>query len=62
MTHLVQSRDVFFFLEAEVVDNIFQWDVLKNMSHIASYDLMFQAIRALEVHKILKIRILGQKL
>ena len=28
LTHLVESRNL-FFLEAEIVDNIFQWDVLK---------------------------------
>ena len=60
MTHLVESRDP-FFLEAEMVDNIFQWDVLKNMPRIKSYDDMFQAVRALTVQKILKIRILSQK-
>ena len=54
MTHLVESRDL-FFLEAEIVDTIFQWDVLKNMLQIKSYDDMFQAIRALTVQKILKI-------
>ena len=57
LTHLVEL----FFLEAEIVDNIFQWDVLKNMRQIKSYDDMFQAIRALTVQKILKIRILSQK-
>ena len=55
-THLVESRDL-FFLEAEIVDNIFQWNVLKNMRQINSYDDMFQAIRALTFQKILKIRI-----
>ena len=30
LAHLVESRDL-FFLEAEIVDNIFQCDVLKNM-------------------------------
>ena len=58
LTHLVQSRDP-FFLEAEVVDKIFQLDVLKNVRQIKSYDDMFQAIRALIVQKILKIRILS---
>ena len=33
LTHLVESRDL-FFLEAEIVDNTFQWDVLKNMQQI----------------------------
>ena len=42
LTHLVESRDL-FFLEAEIVDNIFQWDVLKNMRQIKCYDDMFQA-------------------
>ena len=59
LTHLVESRDL-FFLEAELVDNIFQWNVLKNMRQIKSYDDRFQAIRALTVQKILKIRILSQ--
>ena len=60
LTHSVESRDLLFF-EAEIVDNIFRWDVLKNMRQIKSYDDMFQAIRALTVQKILKIRILSQK-
>ena len=51
-----RSKDL-FFLETEIVDNIFQWDVLENMRQIKSYDDMFQAIRALTVQKILKIRI-----
>ena len=59
MTHLVEGRDL-FFLEAEIVDNIFLWDVLKNMRQIKSYDDMFQA-EALTVQKILKIRTLSQK-
>ena len=59
LTHLVESRDL-FFLEVEIVGNIFQWDVLKNMWWIKSYDDMFQAIRALTIQKILKIRILSQ--
>ena len=45
LTHLVESRHL-FFLEANIVDNNFQWDVLKNMRQIKSYDDMFQAIRA----------------
>ena len=49
-THLVESRDL-LFLEAEIVDNIFQWDVLKNKRQIKSYDDMFQAIRPLTVQK-----------
>ena len=49
------------FLESEIVDNIFQWDVLKNIRQIKSYDDMFPAIRALTVQKILKIRIVSQK-
>ena len=44
------------FLEAEIVDNSFQWDVLKNMRQIKSYVDMFQAVQ-----KILKIRILTPK-
>ena len=59
LTHLVESRDL-FLLEAEIVDKIFNASVLKNMRQIKSYDDMFQAIRALTVHKILKIRILSQ--
>ena len=59
-THLVESRDL-FILEAETADNIFQWDVLKNMRQIKSYDDRFQAIRALTIEKILKIGILSQK-
>ena len=61
LTRLVESRDL-FFLEAEVVDNIFQLDVLKNMGQIKSYADMFDAIRGLTVRKILKIRISSQKL
>ena len=60
LTHLVESRDL-FFLKAEIIDNIFQWDVLKNMQQIKSYDDMFQAMRALTIQKILKIRISSQK-
>ena len=60
LTHLVKSRDL-LFLEAEIVDSIFQWDVLKNMRQIKSYDDRFQAIRALTVQKVLKIRISSQK-
>ena len=57
MTHLVECRDL-FFLEEKIIDNVFQWDVPKNMRHTESYDDMFQAIRALTVQKILKIIIL----
>ena len=53
LTHLVESRNM-SFPEAELVDNIFEWDVLKNMRQIESYDGMFQAIRALTVQEILK--------
>ena len=60
MTYLVESRGL-LFLEAETADYIFQWVVLKNMRQIKSYDGMFQAIKALTAHKILKIRILSQK-
>ena len=56
LTHLVESMDL-FFLEAEIVDNIFQWDVLKHKWQIKSYDDMFQAIKAFTVQKVLKIRI-----
>ena len=61
LAHLVESRDL-FFLETEIVDNIFQWDVPKNMPQIKSYDDMIQAIRASTVQKILKIRILSKKI
>ena len=60
LTHLVESRDL-FFLEADIVDNIFQWDALKNTLQIKSYHDMFQAVRALTVQNILKIRISSQK-
>ena len=53
LTHFVKSRDL-FFLEAEIVDNIFQGDELKNMRQIKSYDDMFQAIRDSTVQKISK--------
>ena len=56
LTHSAESRDL-LFLAGEIVDNIFQWDVLKNMRQIKGYDDMFQAIRAVTVKKILKIRI-----
>ena len=59
LTHLVESRYL-FFLEAEIVDNIFQWDVVKNMLQLKCYDDMFRVIKALTVQKILKIRILSQ--
>ena len=59
LTHLVESRDL-FFLEAEIVDNIFQWDALKNARQIKGYNDLFQVIRSLTVQKILKIRILSQ--
>ena len=63
LTHLVESRDL-LFLEEKIVENIFQWDALKNtcMWQIKSYGDMFQAIRALTVQKILKIRIFSPKL
>ena len=51
LTHLVESGDL-FFLEAEMVD-IFQWNVLKNMWQIKSYDVL-QAIGALTVKKFSK--------
>ena len=35
LTHLVESRDL-FFLEAEIIDNIFLWDVLNNTRQIKS--------------------------
>ena len=59
-THLVKSRDL-FFLEAELADNILQWNVLKNMRQMKSYDEMFQAIKALTVHVILKTIILSEE-
>ena len=60
LTYLVESRDL-YFLEAETVDNIFQWHVLKNIRQIECYDDMFQVIRVLTVQKILKIRISSKK-
>ena len=33
LTHLVESRDL-FFLEAEIVDDIFKWGVLKTARQI----------------------------
>ena len=42
LTFLVERRDL-LFLEAEKVDNISQWDALKNMRQIKIYDDMFQA-------------------
>ena len=41
LTHLLESIDL-FLLDAELVDNIFQWDVLKNMRQLRSYDDIFQ--------------------
>ena len=49
------------FLEAGIVDNILLWDVLKNIQQIKSYNGTLQALRALTVHKTLKIRILLKK-
>ena len=60
LTHLVESRNL-FFLETEIVDNIFQWDASKNMRQIKSYDDMIQALRVSTVQKILKIRFLSKK-
>ena len=60
LTHLVESRDP-FFLEAEIVGNIFQWDVLKICDRYKVMITCFmKAIRALTVQKILKIRILSR--
>ena len=56
----MESKDL-FFLEAEITDNIFQWAIVKNMQQIKSFDDIFQAIRALTIQKILKMRILSQK-
>ena len=53
LIHLVESRDL-FVLEAEILDNIFRRDVLKNMRQIKNYDDMFQAIRTLTVQKFSK--------
>ena len=53
LTHFEEGRDL-FFLEAEIVDKVFQWDVLKNIQQIKSYDEMFQATEALTVQKFLK--------
>ena len=53
LTHF-SRKQILVFLEAEIVDNIFQWDVLKNMRPIKSYDDMFQALRALTVQKFSK--------
>ena len=55
LTHLAESRYL-FFLEAEIVDNIFHWDV--KYAADKSCDNMFQAKRTLTVQKILKLRIL----
>ena len=52
LTYLVESRDL-FFLKAEAVDKIFQWDVLNFMRQTQSYDGVFQAIRALTAQQIL---------
>ena len=60
LSQVVESRDQ-FFLEAEVVDNISQLDVLKNMRQVTSYADMFQAIRGLTILKIVKIRMSTQK-
>ena len=59
LTHLAESRDL-FFLKAKIVDNIFKWDVLKNMRQIESYDDIFGSL-GFDGSKILKIRIFGQK-
>lgn len=40
LTHLVESREV-IFLEVDIADNIFQWDVPKNMRPKKNYDDMF---------------------
>ena len=54
---LVESSDL-FFLEARIID---QWDKLKNMWQIRSYDDMFLAFNGFDHSKILKIRILSKK-
>ena len=41
LTHSAESSNL-FRLEAEVVDNIIQWDVLQNMLHIKSHNGIFQ--------------------
>ena len=43
LTHLVENSDL-SFLKAEIVENIFQLDVLKNTRQIKSYDGLFQAM------------------
>ena len=60
LTHLVESRYL-FFLEPEIVHNIFQWGTLKIRRQIKTYDDMFQAMRTLTVQNILKIRILSKE-
>ena len=60
LTHLVESRDI-FFLEAEIVDSTFQWNVLKNIWQKKSSNHMFYAKRALTVLKRLKIKVSSPK-
>ena len=59
LTHLVESRYQ-FFLDAEIIDNIFQWDVLKLVAD-KSYGDIFQTMRAFNVCKILNTKILSKK-
>ena len=60
LTHLVENRDL-FFIEAEIVENNFQWDLLKICGRQKVMMACFKPIRALTVLKILKMRILSQK-
>ena len=53
LTHIVESRHL-LFLEAEIIDNIFQWDVLTNMRLIKGYDETFLIIRTLTVKRFSK--------
>ena len=49
LTHLLRKQRPVFSLEEKIVDNIFQWDLLKIMPQIKSYDDLFQAIRTLTI-------------
>ena len=55
LTHLVESGEMTFFLEVDIVGNIFQWDILKTLQQL-NYDGIFLGIRPLTVHAILKTR------
>ena len=43
LTHLVESKDL-LFLEAEAVENISQWDVLKNSCKMKALSRFFQML------------------